>query len=594
MAEGKVPHFGAAGRGEETESIDLNSLFTQDVTSSGSFDLSGAGPESFAKLLHSLPIAALLVDVTHTVVFANEACGRYDAQAFAPEQRRFSEIFSDAADAEAARTMLDEAFIRRKSGTMEARVTFGGEIVLGRLHFRSLRAGSLRSVLVLVEDLTHERRQLELVRRHQSELEDAHRELEMRTAELMRSNKELRTENAERRRAERALHDSERRFRALLETAKDIIWAVDLDLKFTYVSPSITSVLGYDSSDIARRDPMSLLTPASRKKLTAALAEELALERPAPRSRFVSRTEEVEQYHADGSVRWIEVTTTFLRNEDNEPIGILGISRDITKRKESEKELEQALKAAKRLHVEAEAANRAKSDFPAMMSHELRTPLNAVIGFSEILEDRTFGPLNERQLRSVRHILGGGRHLLGLINDMLDLSKVETGKMEAHRSWMNLGEALAQSVAAIRRKVEVESPAISLEIPSDDELRIYADEVKIKQIMFNLLSNATKFTPPSGTIHVYAVKDGDCVSVSVRDTGSGIRREDQERIFEAFEQVDSSYARRGQGTGLGLALTKKLVELHGGRIEVASEGEGKGSVFTFTLPIEAPDARGPG
>ena len=236
----------------------------------------------------------------------------------------------------------------------------------------------------------------------------------------------------------------------------------------------------------------------------------------------------------------------------------------------------------------AVSADVAKSSFLAQMSHELRTPLNAIIGFSEILEDQTFGPLNERQLRYIGHVNASGRHLLELINQILDLSKVEAGKMELHVSRVNIPQLLESGFIMIMEKARKHRIEIALRIESElSKTQIQADELKLRQIVFNLLSNAAKFTPDGGRIELSAWKEGSELIVSVSDNGIGLKPKDLEHIFVAFEQLDSSYARRQQGTGLGLTLAQSLVELHGGRIWAESEGEGKGSKFTFAIPIIA-------
>ena len=259
-------------------------------------------------------------------------------------------------------------------------------------------------------------------------------------------------------------------------------------------------------------------------------------------------------------------------------------SRDITKQMQADLELRKAKEAA-------ESADVAKSSFLAQMSHELRTPLNAIIGFSEILEDQTFGPLNERQSRYINHVHASGLHLLELINQILDLSKVEAGKMELYLSPVNISQLLESGIVMIMEKARKHGIKIDLHIEAElSGAGIQADEIKLRQIIFNLLSNAAKFTPDGGRVELFAWKEADELIISVSDTGVGIKREDRERIFEAFEQLDSSYTRRQQGTGLGLALARSLVELHGGRIWAESEGEGKGSKFTFTIPIIASQA----
>jgi signal transduction histidine kinase len=230
-----------------------------------------------------------------------------------------------------------------------------------------------------------------------------------------------------------------------------------------------------------------------------------------------------------------------------------------------------------------EAANRHKSEFLANMSHELRTPLNAIIGFSEVLGERMFGELNEKQAEYTEDILSSGRHLLSLINDILDLSKVEAGKMEVELAKFDLPMAIENALTLIRERAV--RHGITLSRTVDERLGDFvADERKVKQVLLNLLSNAVKFTSEGGRIEVNARMSDGSVEISVSDTGIGIAAEDQEAIFEEFRQVGTDYSHKREGTGLGLTLTKKFVEMHGGKIWVKSD-LGKGSIFTFTLPI---------
>ncbi|HEY2919153.1 MAG TPA: GAF domain-containing protein [Candidatus Binatia bacterium] len=230
-----------------------------------------------------------------------------------------------------------------------------------------------------------------------------------------------------------------------------------------------------------------------------------------------------------------------------------------------------------------EAANRHKSEFLANMSHELRTPLNAIIGFSEVLGERLFGELNEKQAEYTDDILTSGRHLLSLINEILDLSKVEAGRMELEVAAFDLPLAIDNARTFVRERAT--RHGITLDVMVDDRLgEIVGDERKIKQILLNLLSNAVKFTPEGGRIGINARQADGSVEISVTDTGIGIAPEDQPKVFEEFRQVGTDYAHKTEGTGLGLTLAKKFVELHGGRIWVESEA-GKGSKFTFTLPM---------
>jgi signal transduction histidine kinase len=230
-----------------------------------------------------------------------------------------------------------------------------------------------------------------------------------------------------------------------------------------------------------------------------------------------------------------------------------------------------------------EIASRHKSEFLATMSHELRTPLNAIIGFSEVLLQQMFGTLNEKQTEYLNDVLSSGRHLLSLINDILDLSKIEAGRMELDLDTFSLVEALQNGVTMVRERAARHAIALELRIADGVDL-VEADPRKVKQIVFNLLSNAVKFTPDGGRVEVRAAHaDGD-ITVSVRDTGIGIAPEDCERIFEEFQQARRQSDRSREGTGLGLALSRRFVELHGGRIWVESE-IGRGSTFTFTLPL---------
>jgi signal transduction histidine kinase len=240
-----------------------------------------------------------------------------------------------------------------------------------------------------------------------------------------------------------------------------------------------------------------------------------------------------------------------------------------------------------RLYGELETASRHKSEFLANMSHELRTPLNAILGFSQLLQKKLFGELNEKQEEYVEDIRSSGNHLLSLINDVLDLSKVEAGQIELQVAPFSLREAVERGVVMVRERASKDGVAIAADVDPEVQL-VNADERRIRQVLFNLLSNAVKFTPTGGRVEVTAARVGEEIHVAVADTGPGIAPEDHERIFEEFQQTDAG-AKQNEGTGLGLALSKRLVELHGGRIWVESE-LGAGSRFVFTLPGAAAGA----
>jgi signal transduction histidine kinase len=237
-----------------------------------------------------------------------------------------------------------------------------------------------------------------------------------------------------------------------------------------------------------------------------------------------------------------------------------------------------------RLYRELEAASRHKSEFLANMSHELRTPLNAIIGFSQVLREQMFGEVNDKQAEYLDDIISSGNHLLSLINDILDLSKVEAGQVELEVAPFSLRDALERGVVMVRERANESGVRIAL--ATDPEVDVVeGDERRIKQVIFNLLSNGVKFTPAGGAVDVRAVHVNGEVRVSVTDTGPGIASEDHERIFEKFQQTDAGIEQR-EGTGLGLALSKRLIEFHGGRLWVES-ALGKGSTFVFTLPARS-------
>jgi PAS domain S-box-containing protein len=287
----------------------------------------------------------------------------------------------------------------------------------------------------------------------------------------------------------------------------------------------------------------------------------------------------------NGSAIDVSVSAAPLHEADGRVSGVVIVASDVSSRRQASES-----QRAKEL---AEAASRAKSQFLANMSHELRTPLNAIIGFSELLEDRAFGELNDRQLKYVDNILSSGRHLLQLVNDILDLAKIEAGRLVLESSEFEIGTALDEVLRVVDALAMTKAQSVRLDLPKDLP-HLTADRGKFKQILYNLLSNAIKFTPAEGSIQVSAACQSAALSstvsvpalvVSVSDTGIGISPEDLERIFAEFEQVDASYVRQQQGTGLGLALTRRLVELQGGRIWVESE-LGKGSTFSFVLPLD--------
>ena len=365
--------------------------------------------------------------------------------------------------------------------------------------------------------------------------------------------------------ADKRVRDSEERFRNIIDQASDAIFIHDFDGKFVYVNRQAFTSLGYSRDELLSLSVKDVDPDALPRGDTAKIWPNL----PA--------TFEARHRRKDGTTFPTEIRLSPIEFGGTKLV--LSVVQDITERKRAEEELTRAKDLA-------ETANRAKSEFLANMSHELRTPLNAIIGFSEILTSRRLGNLSEVQKRYLGHILESGRHLLQLVDQVLDLSKIESGGIDVDLSAVGVCNILEHSVDMMRDRAL--SKHLSLELRLDpvvERMTIRADELRLRQVMFNLLSNAIKFTPGGGRIQVEAHTVEGVLIVSVADTGIGIDESDITRIFEVFEQADSTLRRRYQGTGLGLALARKLIEMHGGRIWVTSEGPGRGSTFTFTIPI---------
>lgn len=379
----------------------------------------------------------------------------------------------------------------------------------------------------------------------------------------------------EQRRAAEVLRGMQERLQQVFAFSTTVVYALDVQgdtIVPKWVSDNFTRMTGYDAAqagDVAWW--MSRLHPDERDRLAAELPALLRQERFTREYRFRFR---------DGTYHWIRDEARVMRDERGNAVRVFGAWLDITERVHAEEEL-------RRARVAAENANRAKSDFLAKMSHELRTPLNSIIGFSEMLEDGTFGSLNEKQRRSVDNVLTSGRQLLQVINDILDLSKVEAGRMQIAPVELDPGFALGEVRAVIDSLANAKRHTVEVEVEHGLP-PLLADPGRFRQIMYNLLSNAIKFTPEGGHIRITArgAAGGRSVEIAVADDGIGIAPADQERIFREFEQLDSAYVRQQQGTGLGLALIKSLVELHGGRIGVESQ-PGRGSTFRFVLPTRA-------
>ena len=364
----------------------------------------------------------------------------------------------------------------------------------------------------------------------------------------------------------------------IIETIRESLLVLDQDLRVVTVSRSF-----YDFFKVKPEETVGQLIydlgnkqwniPRLRELLETILPEKTAFDNYEVEHDFATIGRRIMLLNA----RQIE------RRMGKERIILLAIE-DVTERKEIEAGLEKAHEELKELTTELKRVAQVKSEFLANMSHELRTPLNSINGFSEVLYDETFGPLNEKQRQYVNNVLTSGKHLLLLINQILDMAKVEAGKMKLVLSSLPMKSLLNEISLLVEEMVGKKKIKMLLEI-AEDLPNIEADDLKVKEILYNLLSNAVKFTPEGGKIGIRAKKADAEIEIVVWDTGVGIASENMDKIFEGFFRVDTPYSRLTEGTGLGLPLSKKLVELHSGKLSVESEGINRGTSVRFTLPI---------
>jgi PAS domain S-box-containing protein len=375
------------------------------------------------------------------------------------------------------------------------------------------------------------------------------------------------TDITTRKKAEEALRQSEERFRLLVsEVADYAILMLDPNGHIVSWNAGAERIKGYQSQEIIGQH-FSRFYPegdvASGKP-----AYELEVARTQGRYE-----DEGWRVRKDGSRFWANVVITALRDGTGRLRGFGKVTRDITERKRNE----ELIMCAKE---EAERASKFKDQFLSTMSHELRTPLNAVLGFSDLLADERYGPLNDRQRRYISHIHSGGKHLLKLISDILDLSKIEAGRMELTREDVTVAFAFSEVISALYPLAEKKSQALLQQV--EPGLHVDADAMRFKQVLTNLVGNAIKFTPEGGRIELTARTMDDQVRIEVRDNGPGIPPDQQQRIFEAFVRL-TQVGSATEGTGLGLAITARLVELHGSKLRIESQ-PGQGTCFYFSLP----------
>ena len=362
----------------------------------------------------------------------------------------------------------------------------------------------------------------------------------------------------------------EARFRNLIESVPDAIVIINATGRIVLANSQAEKLFDYASGDLVTQSIEILLPDRFRGGHVGHRTHYFA----QPRTRSMGAGLELYGRRRDGAEFPVEISLSPL--ETDEGVLVMSAIRDITDRRQIERVLQEK-------NIELQNAAQAKNRFLANMSHELRTPLNGIIGFSEFLVDEKPGKLNPKQKEYLGDVLNSARHLLQLINDVLDLAKIEAGKMELNPETFSLERAMEEVCAVIKGIAHKKHITISMEV-SPELGAITLDQQKFKQVLYNLLSNAIKFTDDGGKVELLASPhDGELIHVSVRDNGMGIKKEDMQRLFREFEQLDAGTARQFEGTGLGLALTKRILEIQDGSIQVESEF-GKGSTFTAVFP----------
>jgi PAS domain S-box-containing protein len=405
-------------------------------------------------------------------------------------------------------------------------------------------------------------------------LQRAHDELERRvaerTAKLLETNRALQTEIIQHRHTEAVLREREKMLQTVLDASPDLISNTTVTGDVVWVSSSVTDILGIKQDDYLSIPWTNRVHPDDLQHTMEIFESILQNPERVEQRRFRVR-------HKHGHWVFLESRARVITDEHGHPQNIIAFSRDVT----AQATLEASLKQAR---AEAEAAMRYKDHFLATMSHELRTPLNAILGLTEALQEQVYGSLNEKQMTTLATVERSGYNLLSLINDILDLSRIEAGKIELQIAPVMV-ESLCQSSLHLIRQ-QAQNKHIDVSLTTDQApATIQADELRLKQILVNLLTNAVKFTPAHGRagLEVVAKPQQHIIQFVVWDTGIGIDSGDIEQLFKPFVQLDSSLARHYEGTGLGLSLVARLTELHGGTVEVESK-VGQGSSFTISLP----------
>jgi PAS domain S-box-containing protein len=540
-----------------------------------------ASEEKFRSIFENAPIG--IFQSTRDGRFASvngtlAAMFRYPSpQAMVGEVRDISRqlfVSPEQRDTIISRALDSSTYVREE---IDYRRRDGSEFI-ANLYMRLLRDGGEDEADLegFVEDITERKRAEESLLLYRENLEKLVR---ARTSELQEANERLTREIEERGRTERNLIQREAQYRDLVESANCVILRWLPDGRITFFNRFAQSFFGYREEEVLGRSIIGTLIPPedSTGHELVSLAAEI-VSHPETYAHNIN-----ENIRKNGELVWVAWTNRPISAPDGSVAEILSIGIDITQLVHTEQELRQTLDELERAKERAESADRLKSAFLATMSHELRTPLNSIIGFTGILLQGLSGPVNEEQAKQLGMVKSSANHLLSLISDVLDISKIEAGQLKVEHEPLSLRESILKVVRSVRPLAEKKGLALSCNI-AEEVGNISGDVRRVEQVLLNLLSNALKFTEQGG-VAVSCGREGEYFLTSVADSGIGIKDGEMECLFKPFHQVDTGLSRKYEGTGLGLSISRKLVELMGGEIRVESS-PGKGSVFSFTLPVE--------
>ncbi|MFC1834562.1 PAS domain S-box protein [Thermodesulfobacteriota bacterium] len=558
--EKEAPHLQLAQT--RTETINLSDLFTKDLTSSGSFDVRGdIWATTFGKLIQALPIPAFLIDQSHQIVAANQACAKISPGYAEVLGTPFSCLMTKPSSEAKIKSIMEEVFTTRKTRTAEATLKLGRKKIWGRMTFRSMRILGDKYIFVLVEDLTHEKRQIHLTRKHQEELK---RRVHEGTDELRRINERLQREIAERRKTEKALRESEARYRDLFENASDFIYTHDLQGNYTSVNRAVERILGYTSEEFLRLNFRDILEPETYAVAKENFRKKIhnGVNRTGPYEVLVRRK--------DGSSVWVEVTSRIIKDK-GEPIGVHGTARDITDRKKAED-----------LQLQTEKL-KGVSKLASGVAHNFNNLLQIIMNGAQLAGDGLdLGELSKTR-KHLDQILVSSRFGAETVKRLQSFANLRSDVDSAQSRVFDLSELVRDASEMTKPFCEVspgtETPPIGIHLTLEDGCMIEGKQNELFEVVVNLIKNALEALPQGGHVKIASSVKQDRIILTVQDTGIGLDGEGLKRAFDPF------WTTKGvNGTGLGLAVSYSIVSRHGGAISLESS-KGHGTICKVELPL---------